>query len=214
MATKIFGVSDCPPQKYRAVEEYPWDELEEKICVKLDTAARQQIFKLRIEYFDDIAAAEQATPVREVEELRKELMSAAQRLWKFRIEISDSIQKERAFHHLVWYRGGAIRDSFDAATESALQLLNDLSMEADGFALKADVREPRVFALKCLVGRVVATQPDRAEPLGKAWGVGISGGSNPLVRLLAFITERDLSPNDVKNAIKAARISDGAREEG
>ncbi len=204
MSELVFGVTDTTRDDFRSWEEYSWPELEREVGLAFTEDQRKEIFHARDVYLDHLAAAEQAVNVKDIKKLKREMIKASNAFLVFKYNDADS--KDELLHHLSWMQGGDLRSKYYTACEAVFEFLNTLVVEADGFAPTQDIKKPKVYALKHYLAWVRGTSEHGTQMRGDYWGVGVSAGSNVLLRLTSFLTDRtDLIESDIRNAINSLR---------
>ncbi len=204
MALRVYGVSDGAIWGYRSRETYPWDELEKIVGVTFNDEARNQIFSAASWFFDNIVATEQANLLSEVEGLREEISKAAYALTKIHNRIYEDAKTDNLFHSLCWLKGGDLRSVYASATSAVDELQRILSLPNDDGIIVDDVRSARAHALMWFMEKVRSPEPGQVQARGRVWGVGVSAGSQKLLRLVAELLEwPEVKEADLKNAISA-----------
>ena len=163
-----------------------------------------QAWELRQAYFNIVSGKEQMPTLAEVNALLLDWVRSIEAVENVALSASSGGDKARADQALRQLHGAEYGESVGELVRAVIRLRTIVGKTLDDDANIADIRSWRAAGLRAVLWFLhepVEGGVQRGEGLGLAMGPGVGRGAPRLLGFLSVITSREISGDDVRNAI-------------
>ena len=202
MAGRVFGPLVITP-KYVEYTHFPWEAVELAAGLAFNDETRRDIFDVWQWYELALAHRDHSFTVAEIEQFRKKMIQTCFQMHSEGIGAGNV----DLFDALCWYVGRDVRDALFKASKAAKEALGKLSPPPDSFAIVKDIRSREAMALREALKLMRQPVGRTGQMRAQTWGLKPVRRSPRFRRFLSAFCDREISADDLANALKAIRKS-------